>query len=67
MEEFFELKLGSMTMEAYDENFLELLNYAEFIKDEKVNIQRFLSGLTEYYRDKVQYDRPKNLKDFIYK
>ena len=65
MEELFELKLGSMTMEAFEKMFLELLNYADFIKDEKVNIQRFLSGLPEYYRDKIQYDRPRNLKDSI--
>ena len=45
MEELFELKLGSMTMEAYEKKFLELLNYADFIKDEKVKIQRFLTSL----------------------
>ena len=56
-----------MTMEAYEKKFLELLNYADFIKDGKVKIQRFLSLLPEYYRDKIQYDRPKNLKDSIYK
>ena len=65
MEELFELKLGIMTMEAYEKMFLELLNYADFIRDEKVKIQRFLSGLPESYRDKIQYDRPKNLKDAI--
>ena len=53
MEEFFELKLGSMAMEAYEKKFLEHLKYADFIKDEKVKIQRFLSGLPEYYRDKI--------------
>ena len=53
MEEFFDLKLGSMTMEDYEKKFLEILNYADFIKDEKVKIQRFLSGLPEYYRDKI--------------
>ena len=53
MEEFFELKLGSMTMEAYEKKFPELLNYMDFIKDEKVKIQRFLSGLPESYRDKI--------------
>ena len=67
MEEFFELKLGSMTMEAYEKKFLELLNCADFIKGENVKIQRFPSGLPEYYRDKIQYDRQKNLKDAIWK
>ena len=53
-------------MEAYEKKFLELLN-VDFIKYEKVKIQRFLSGLIESYRDKIEYDRPKNLKDSIWK
>ena len=53
MEEFFELKLGTMTIDAYMKKFLELLKYADFIKDEKVKIQRFLSGLTESYKEKI--------------
>ena len=67
MEEFFDLKLGRMTMDSYEKKFLELLKYADFIKDEKVKIQRFLSGLPESYRDKIQYDRPRNFKDAIWK
>jgi hypothetical protein len=38
MQDFFELKLGNMTMEEYDNNFLELTRYVGFIKDEKVKI-----------------------------
>ena len=67
MEEFFELKLGSMTLDDYEKKFLELFKYADFIKDEKVKIQRFLSGLPESYGDNIQYDRPNNLKDAIWK
>ena len=52
---------------AYEKNFLQLLIYVDFIKDDKVNIQRFLSGFLEYYRDKIQYDKPRNLKDAIWK
>jgi hypothetical protein len=33
MNEFFELKLGSMTMDEYESRFLELLKYVDFIKD----------------------------------
>ena len=62
MEEFFELKLGNSTMDAYKQIVLELLTYAYYIKDEKVKIQRFLSGLPTFYRDKIQYDMPKTLK-----
>jgi hypothetical protein len=35
MKEFFELKLGSMTMDEYEKRFFELLKYVDFIKDEK--------------------------------
>jgi hypothetical protein len=34
MKEFFELKLGSMTIDDYERIFLELLKYVPFIKDE---------------------------------
>jgi hypothetical protein len=56
MEEFFELGMGSMTMEKYEKTFLGLLNYVGFINDEKVNIQRFLSGLSDFYKEKIRYD-----------
>jgi hypothetical protein len=58
MQEFFELRLGSMTMGEYENKFLGLLKYVGFIKDEKVKIQRFLSGLPSFYKDKIQYDEP---------
>jgi hypothetical protein len=38
-----------------------------FIKNEKVNIQRFLSGLPSFYKDNIQYDEPKTLIDTIRK
>jgi hypothetical protein len=65
MKEFFELKLGSMTMDEYEKRFFELLKYVDFIKDEKVKIQRFLSGLPSFYSDKIQYDNPKTLEEAI--
>ena len=45
MKEFFELKLGSMTIDEYKRRFLKLIKYVSFIKDEIVKIQRYLSGL----------------------
>jgi hypothetical protein len=38
MQEFFELKLGNMTMEEYERKFLEFMRYVDFIRDEKVKI-----------------------------
>ena len=35
IQEFFELKLGNMTMEEYERKFLEFLRYVDYIKDEK--------------------------------
>ena len=59
--EFFELRLGSMTMEEYEKTFLGLLKYVGFINDEKVNIQIFLSVLPSFYKEKIWYDEPKTL------
>jgi hypothetical protein len=65
MKEFFELKLGSMTIDEYERRFLELLKYVPFIKDEAVKIQRYLSGLPPPIGDKIQYDDPKTMEETI--
>jgi hypothetical protein len=67
MKDFFELKLGSMTIDEYEQNFLELLKYVPFIKDEAVKIQRYLSGLPPSMSDKIQYDDPKTMEETIRK
>jgi hypothetical protein len=65
MKEFFELKLGSMTIDEYERRFLELLKYVPFIKDEHMKIQRYSSGLPSFISDKTQYDDPKTLEETI--
>jgi hypothetical protein len=65
MKEFFELKLGSMTMDEYERSFLELLKYVPFIKDKAVKIHRYLSGLPPSIGDKIQYDYPKTMEETI--
>jgi hypothetical protein len=65
MKEFFELKLGSMTIDEYERSFLELLKYVPFIKDEAVKIQRCLSGLPPSVGDKIQYDDPNTMEETI--
>ena len=65
MKEFFELKLGSMTIDEYERRFLELLKYVSFIKDETIKIQRYLSGLPSFIGNKIQYDDPKTLEETI--
>jgi hypothetical protein len=56
-----------MTMEEYEKKFLGLLKYARFIGDEKVKIQRFLSGLPALFKEKIKYDEPKTLIEAIRK
>jgi hypothetical protein len=65
MKDFFELKLGSTTIDEYERRFLQLLKYVSFIKDETFNIQRYLSGLPSFISDKIQYDDPKTLEETI--
>jgi hypothetical protein len=65
MKEFFELKLGSTTIDEYERRFLELLKYVSVIKDEIVKIQRYLSGLPSFISEKIQYDDPKTLEETI--
>jgi hypothetical protein len=54
-------------MEEYEKKFLELLRYVSYIKDEKARIQRFLSGLPTFYKDKFQFDKPMTLEETINK
>ena len=54
-------------MEEYEKNFLGMLKHVEFIKDEKVKIQRFLSGLSSFYKEKIRYDEHKTLTETIRK
>jgi hypothetical protein len=56
-----------MTMEVYENKFLGRLKYVGFIKYEKVKIWRFLSGLSSFYKEKIQYDEPKTLTETIRK
>ena len=52
-------------MDAYDKIYLELLTHANYIKYDKVKIHIFLSGLPTFYREKIQYDMPKTIKEVI--
>ena len=37
-------------MDEYANKFLELLRYVQYIRDEQVKVQRFLSGLPQAYK-----------------
>ena len=51
----------------YANNFLELLRYVRYIKDEKVKIQCFLSGLPQYYKDIIEFYEHRTLEEAIRK
>jgi hypothetical protein len=62
MKEFFELKLDNMTIDEYEMRFLELLKYVSFIKDETVNIHRYVSGIPSFITNNIPYDDHKTLE-----
>jgi hypothetical protein len=65
--EFYELNLGKLTIDEYIKKFLEMMRYVPYIKDEKVKMQWFISGLPQSYQDKVEFYEPKTLEDTIRK
>ena len=54
-------------MEEYVNNFLELLRYVRYIKDEKVKIQNFMSGLPQPYKGRTDFYEPRTLEEAIRK
>ena len=54
-------------MEEYANKFIKLLRYVRYIKDEKVNIQHFLSGLPQYYKDRIEFYKPRPMEEEIRK
>ena len=61
------MKLGQLNMEEYAKKFLELLRYVRYIRDDKVKIQHFLSGLPQAYKDRIEFDEPRTLEEAIRK
>ena len=59
--------MGQQTMDEYENKFLELLRYVWYIRDEKVKIERFLSGLPQAYKDRIEFYEPRTLKEAIRK
>ena len=67
VKEFHELMMGSMTMDAFINNFLDLLHYVPYIKDKKVNIQQFLGCLPPNFRERLEFDLPKTMDTTLHK
>ena len=54
-------------MEEYANKFLELLRYVWYIRDEKVKVQHFLSGLPQSYKDRIEFYESRTLEEVIRK
>ena len=54
-------------MEEYANRFLELLKYVRCIRNEKVKIQHFLSGLPQSYKDIIEFYELRTLEEVIRK
>jgi len=65
--EFYELKLGNMTMKDMCSKFLYLLRYVPYITEEKPKVQRFLSCLPAIYKERIEYDNPRTLEEAMRK
>ena len=61
--EFYDLKLGSMSMKELSSKFLSLLRYVPYIIDEKEKIQQFLNYLPARSKDRIEFDNPTTLEE----
>lgn len=52
--EFYELKMRSMKDKEYMINFLELLRYVLYLKDEKTKFHRFINGRPLAFKDQSE-------------
>ena len=67
VKEFHELRMGSMTMDAFINRFLDLLHYVPYIKEEKLKIQQFLGCLPPNFQETIEFDMPKTLDTTLHK
>ena len=65
--EFYELKLGSMSMKELSNKFLSLLRYVPYIIDENPNIQSLLTCLPASFKDMIEFDNTKTLEEAMRK
>jgi hypothetical protein len=65
--EFYELKLGQLTIDEHINKFLEMMRYVPYIKDGKVNMKQFISGLPQSYQNKIEFDEPNTLEGTVRK
>eukprot|EP00253_Pinus_taeda_P017906 PITA_17906 len=65
--EFHDLRLGQQTMDEFITRFTSLLHYVPYIREEKEKVQRFVSSLPPYMRERIEFDNPKSMDEVIRK
>eukprot|EP00253_Pinus_taeda_P028923 PITA_28923 len=65
--EFHDLRLGQQTMDEFITRFTSLLRYVPYIREEKAKVQRFVSSLPAYMRERIEFDNPKSMDEVIRK
>jgi len=65
--EFHDLQLGQQTMDEFINRFTSLLRNVPYIKEEKGKVQRFVSSLPLYIRERIEFDNPRTMDEAIYK
>eukprot|EP00253_Pinus_taeda_P005349 PITA_05349 len=65
--EFHDLRLGQQTIDEFVTRFTSLLRYVPYIREEKAKVQRFVSSLPPYMRERIEFDNPKSMDEVIRK
>eukprot|EP00253_Pinus_taeda_P029692 PITA_29692 len=65
--EFHDLRLGQQSMDEFINRFTSLLRYVPYIKEEKAKVQRFVSSLPAYIRERIEFDNPRTMDEAIHK
>eukprot|EP00253_Pinus_taeda_P023048 PITA_23048 len=55
------------TMDEFITRFTSLLRYVPYIREEKEKVQRFVSSLPPYMRERIEFDNPKSMDEAIHK
>eukprot|EP00253_Pinus_taeda_P004481 PITA_04481 len=54
-------------MDEFITRFTSLLPYVPYIREEKAKVQRFVSSLPPYMRERIEFDNPKSMDEVIRK
>ena len=65
--EFHELRLGQLTIDEFVTNFMNLLRYVPYIREENAKVQRFLNCFPAVYKEKIEFDHPKTMDEAMRK